>query len=709
MPLTDAVPSSAADVLVRNANDLDLLVNGAGTQVSARTGKTIRSFSGINQDASDQISRIGFEQPVAYNTAGQTLLRVTQTVTNGGLIYAPAFGTIFPFVTSGSFNAGLWRVISSVDGNAVLSVVQKNSVSDLSSYSPIADKQQVTTSGYFSSSRNGANSYAFILGSTDTVDGGKTLTAIGGRWKLLYDKLSLHDYGAIGDAITSNAYIFNTIESDAAITSIYIPKGVFLSGRSSLSKKYYGDGSVVLSNGVVVNGKSSINNFTKKSGLSGIISGQSIGTRTDVYIGDSITHGYGVSQNQSFPYLIQELVNSRLAFGQGSYQSGGGFDRVTRSGTIADGIKGPIKSSIIMSVGSAISFTADHVDFLSFWFDQTPTSGSIEIRQAGNLIRSVNCAGPNQANTFAGTASNIKGGRNVSYSITCSSGSVEVVGIFASKTISDSKSNPVFIEVQAKSGYSSADFTSAASIAAIKAQAVYTGYFPRYILCFGTNDIYNSSKAVTSSVYRSNIESIIAQIGLGNGAIVLTVPLSAGNSTYQPVLEPFSNYRDVVYEIAAKYTLDVIDQSEVDLQAVGAYQTDQLHPNNYGHAILADFWFSKLYSGISCFDKRDVITVQNGATQTGAPYAAAEVLMGLGGKVFLQGTLSVISIAKGTVIASIPIEFAPTATRLFTVPSVTNYGSAILSMEKNGSITLVDFTSPTINFLSLDNITYYCG
>ena len=709
MPLNDPIGSSAADVLVRNASDLDRIVSGTEYSVTTRTGAIDRTISGINKDASEQIARIGFEQPTAYSTGGQTLLRVTQTVTSGGLIYAPAFGTTFPFVTSGSFNAGLWRVISTVDGNAVLSTVQKNSVSDLSSYSPLADKQQVTTAGYFSSSRNGANSYAFISGSTDTVDGGKTLTAVGGRWKLLYDQLSLYDYGAIGDATTSNVSIFNTIEADAAITSIYVPKGVFLSGRTSLSKKYYGDGSVVLSNGVVVNGKSSLNSFTKKSGLAGFISGQSIGTRTDVYIGDSITYGYGVNQNQSFPYLVQELVNSRLAFGQGSYQTGGNFDRVTRSGTIADGTKGPIKSSIIMSSGSSITFNADHVDYLSFWFDQTPTSGTIEIRQAGTLIRSVNCAGSNQANTFAGTGFILKGGRNVSYSLTCSSGSVEVVGVFASKTISYSKSNPVFIEVQAKSGHSSADFTSAASIAAIKAQAIYTGYFPRYILCFGTNDIYNASKAVTSAVYRSNIESIISQIGLANGSIVLTVPLSAGNSTYQPVLEPFSNYRDVVYEIAAKYTLDVIDQSEVDLQAVGAYQADQLHPNNYGHAILADFWFSKLYSGIGCFDKRDVVTVQNGATQTGAPYAAAEVLMGLGGKVFLQGTLSVMSIAKGTVIASIPLEFAPTASRIFTVPSVTGYGSAILTVGKNGNITLADFTPATINYLSLDNIAYYCG
>lgn len=175
MPLTDAVPSSAPDVLVRNANDLDLLVNSAATSATNRIGATVRTFAGIQQEASDQIARIGFEQPTAYSTSGQTLLRVTQTVTNGGVIYAPAYGTTFPFITSGTFNAALWRPISS-DG-----------ILDLA-----------------------ASSGASLVG---YMPSGSSVVASTVQSKLR-ERVSVKDYGAKGDYVQPSLYVQGTGTDD---------------------------------------------------------------------------------------------------------------------------------------------------------------------------------------------------------------------------------------------------------------------------------------------------------------------------------------------------------------------------------------------------------------------------------------------------------------------------------------------------------------
>lgn len=210
MPLNDPIGSSAADVLVRNASDLDKIVNGSDYQVQTRTGSYDRTISGINKDAGDQIARIGFEQPTTYSTGGQTLLRVTQTVTNGGLIYAPAFGTTFPFVTSGAFNATLWRVINQIDSMSVISAAQVQSLSALMSFVPLFDGQQVEMKCRTSSGDGGGGSWYYSSSSTALDDGGTCVTCgATGRMLRKYDgSVNVLWFGAVAgvsDQASANA------------------------------------------------------------------------------------------------------------------------------------------------------------------------------------------------------------------------------------------------------------------------------------------------------------------------------------------------------------------------------------------------------------------------------------------------------------------------------------------------------------------------
>lgn len=111
MPTLDPVALAAlpigttnAQAFARNAGDVDSVVNGAST-VTTRTGKQILTLD-------EALRRIGYEVPVAFSS-GLSILRASQTVTNGGLTYHANPGSL-PFTTTGTFNSAQWLLVSNV-------------------------------------------------------------------------------------------------------------------------------------------------------------------------------------------------------------------------------------------------------------------------------------------------------------------------------------------------------------------------------------------------------------------------------------------------------------------------------------------------------------------------------------------------------------------------------------------------------------------
>lgn len=136
----------------------------------------------INTRVLDQLNRIGFEQPTVYSTSGQTLLRQSQTVVYSGAVYAPAFTTVFPFISSGAFNPSLWRVVSSVDSSSVISNIQVNKYADFSTFTPTFDGQIVNLSCKNTIGDGGGGEWYYSAASTLTPDGGSIAAcAISGR------------------------------------------------------------------------------------------------------------------------------------------------------------------------------------------------------------------------------------------------------------------------------------------------------------------------------------------------------------------------------------------------------------------------------------------------------------------------------------------------------------------------------------------------
>jgi len=98
--------AGATAIAVRNSEEATALALRNSTEVTARASRE-------SVEAAARISR-GYEVPIAY-TAGISLTRATQTVSQTGVVYAPALVDL-PFTTSGTFETAKFRVIQGVAG-----------------------------------------------------------------------------------------------------------------------------------------------------------------------------------------------------------------------------------------------------------------------------------------------------------------------------------------------------------------------------------------------------------------------------------------------------------------------------------------------------------------------------------------------------------------------------------------------------------------
>jgi len=411
-------------------------------------------------------------------------------------------------------------------------------------------------------------------------------------------------YNAVCDGITDDTAAIAAAES-SAIMAFSIPTGkTCKTSLSGVSKHYSGAGVISLGTNPAQSGEPSAVMGNYDSNIEGINSTTaSTGPTSIVWIGDSITFGFnssGNSQlNQSYPWLVQNWLNIKEGgVGQGNYLSGGNFDssRYTFTGTWALGTAGPLHADVVLQPGATISFATSNVSYLEFWYQQKATGGTITVTNGTGTYGSQSTAGAAANDVVSALlAAPIGTGTSQTITLTCTVNPCEITGIFASAPITPT-TTPVFFEMQAFSGYSTADFTSAAVQASIIKQVPYhgSGGFWVYVLALGTNDIANAGKAVPSATFKANLLNIITAFKAAQGIPILTVPLRFTQGTYSPIYEPFDNYRQVVYQIARQYGYQVVDLSELNLASVGAYQSDGVHPNQYGYQIMADLWYRKL-------------------------------------------------------------------------------------------------------------------
>lgn len=174
-----------------DCNTIAAIATSTAETVVDRLGQTKLTMVGA-------CNKIGFEQPYPYQTSGQTLNRPAQTVSNGGLVYAPALGTAFPFTTSGAFNTSLWRVISVLDTQKILETTQLENVAALKNFTPVEDGHQVTTSGYYVAGDGAGATYVARIPSSAVDNGGDIIKTTAGVVFELVDKsnITMNLFGA---------------------------------------------------------------------------------------------------------------------------------------------------------------------------------------------------------------------------------------------------------------------------------------------------------------------------------------------------------------------------------------------------------------------------------------------------------------------------------------------------------------------------------
>lgn len=100
------------------------------------------------------------------------------------------------------------------------------------------------------------------------------------------------------------------------------------------------------------------------------------------------------------------------------------------------------------------------------------------------------------------------------------------------------------------------------------------------------------------------------------------------------------------------------------------------------------------------------LTLQNGFTNEGAPFANASYFQNQDGIVYLRGVVDGLS-ATDVGIATLPVGYRPTNVLNFSVPSVSSPGSTLqLSVYSSGVIALIG-TAPFADQIGLDGVSFY--
>jgi len=308
-------------------------------------------------------------------------------------------------------------------------------------------------------------------------------------------------------------------------------------------------------------------------------------------LGDSLTVGEAsTSLSKSYASIIFDSIADYLTGGYGignevnfNWTSMG---NVALTGQTA-GTSGPIQRSQVIAVNGTITVARANATKMAFYFDRTPTSGSVEIRQNGSLLATIDCSGAAAKTVLSQYVNISSGGAPVQFKVI--NNPVEFLALVP---IRDNPNQPnVLMPMRmAVSGWNTADFlTSPDQILSIGECGGIGGTSGIFVLAVGSNDIYTS--ALTPSDYIDNLRTIGATLESyrQSNVIVLVVPPRADETIFPPAIEDydFDDYRNALYSLSKERQWPIIDHSVLRLKE-RSLLSDGLHPNDEGHLAMAE-------------------------------------------------------------------------------------------------------------------------
>lgn len=313
------------------------------------------------------------------------------------------------------------------------------------------------------------------------------------------------------------------------------------------------------------------------------------------FIGDSITANFGVGMHEGYTDWfrqkifdlngIDDYAVDTVFTGYGLYESPARI-----SGTYSFGTSGPNKHSIILQPGAVWTiqgYDGGDLNYLDVFYN--PSLGSLQFRREGVLYRTLLCTGTENNMCSYPSSPTLGPG---TYTITCTGSPVEITGLIRLK--STPADRVLHVNRFAKSGTATADYTDQPTLNALAKLGSYTSSTHNlYVIALGTNDITAANTAVSSTVFRSQLRRIAKFLIDQGNYVMLTVPIMSGKTT---ILEPFENYRNAIYSLAAEFGLVVIDFSIHNF--TGLYM-DGIHPNADGHKLMYEIIMQTLGSPVN--------------------------------------------------------------------------------------------------------------
>lgn len=307
-------------------------------------------------------------------------------------------------------------------------------------------------------------------------------------------------------------------------------------------------------------------------------------------LGDSITASVGATSVATGYSRL--LFNTLQNYQQGGYGQDNEVDfnwtsmgGVSLTGQTA-GTSGPIQRSQVIAVNGTISITRPNATKMAFFYDRTPTSGQVEVRQNGSLLATIDCSGVAAKNILSAYTTIAAGGATVQFKVI--GAPVEFLAIVPIGR-NTSQPNISMGMRMAVSGFNTTHFlNSPDQLISIGTCGAIGTADSIYVLAVGTNDIYTAARSPTE--YTNNLRTIGATLESyrQSNVIVLVVPPQADEALH-PVAIPaytYEDYKVAIYALANEKKWAVIDHSTLKLKEQSLY-VDGIHPNDRGHQIMA--------------------------------------------------------------------------------------------------------------------------
>ena len=540
---------------------------------------------------------------------------------------------------------------------------------------------------------------------------GAVATTVQGK---LRESVSVKDKGADSTGIVDASTAFTNAGTEAYLVTV--PSGTYKLNTTPVGRFLLMGGAVLTGPGALACKAVRMSEMPYFSTVDSNQSYKGVKDQTSsiFVLGDSITAGSGASSYPtSYAFMLaRSLLNGRnYGFnndtGAGYHtdinQSSAVYYGYSSTGTLsATGITGNRRS---LAAGQSITITQRQFNTAYVVYDGSLSTGSLVIAKNGTTLSTQAVSGTSLNNTSAVTSFFNEGD---SLTITASGGTVVVCGVITLKTAQSVS----LIHVSGQSGTAYQDYTTTAAMNEIGywLNLFRSGSEKLLVLALGTNNMYNAGKALSPTAMISQITTLIAGISSRCTTIkfALSVPPKADETTFpQQAGYTYYDYVDAIVEYAYANGYGVIRNDKSALSRATSYYGDGVHPDNYGHRIMAQTFCDAL--GVSYNPYIRTVTPTTVDSQaaivynsTWGSFASIPAQAHINGNIVTLSGIVQPNGSVSTTLGALPAGFRPLSRTIYLVGR-SDAGPVGLSIDISGNIIL---SAVPATWFSLEGISF---